>query len=76
MGKESFATRKPFRFDEELIKSGMCAIYPVRCESELEVSSQLQPARFARDVDQSDAPDFDVVFCGQANAILELRDPP
>jgi hypothetical protein len=46
-GKESFATWKPFSFDEELAESGMRAICPVRCESELEVSGQLKTARFA-----------------------------
>ena len=47
MGKESFATRKPFSFDEELVKSGMRAICPVRRESELEISGQFKTARFA-----------------------------
>jgi hypothetical protein len=64
MGKEGLAMRKPFGFDEKLAESGMCAIGTVRREGELEISGQLQTARFARRVNQTYAPDFGVVFCG------------
>ena len=67
--------RKPFGFNEELAESGMRPIGPVRGESELEVSGQLQTARFARDVDQSHAPDFGVVFCGDDNFSKSLARP-
>ena|SRR5437867_11002595 len=66
---------KPFGFDEELAESGMRAICPVRRESELEVGGQLQTARFARDVDQSYAPDFSVVFSGNDNFRKSLARP-
>ena len=75
MGKESFAMRKPFGFDEKLAESGMRTIYPVRRESELEVSGQFKTARFARDVDQGYAPDFGVVFCGDDNFRKSLARP-
>ena len=74
-GEQGFAMWKPFGFDEELAESRMRAIGPVRRESELEVSSHLQTARFARDVDQSYAPDFGVVFCGDGNFRKSLARP-
>src|SRR5260370_35670496 len=75
MVEEGFATWKPFGFDEEFGESRMRAIGPVRRESEVEVSSHLQTARFARDVDQSHAPDFSVVFCGDNNFRKSLARP-
>src|SRR5260370_36534511 len=53
----------------------MRAISPVLRESELDVSSHFQTARFARDVDQSHAPDFGVVFCGDDNFRKSLARP-
>src|SRR5260370_35069910 len=53
----------------------MRAIGPVLRKSELEVSSHFQTARFARDVDQSHAPDFGVVFCGDDNFRKSLARP-
>src|SRR5438094_4940388 len=45
----------------------MCAVGPVRRQRELEVTGQLQPARFARSIHQSHAADFPVVFRGDDN---------
>src|SRR5262249_19665999 len=59
--------RQPLSFDEELVKSRVRAIRPMRRKGELEVTGQLQSTRFARSIHQSHAPDFCVVFRGDDN---------
>src|SRR5205814_2678769 len=76
---QSFAMRQPFGFDEELIESRMRAVGPVRRQRELQVTGQLQPARFARSIHQSHAADFRVVFRGNdnfRNGLAQSAPPP
>ena len=75
MSEQGLVTRQPFGFDEKFAESRMRAIGPMRCEGELEVSGHLKAARFARGIDQSDAPDFGIVFCGDDNFCESLAWP-